>query len=95
MLRVQLFVNYSSANFIEDFRAAPIASLAFPPVFMRVFSGFVANLKTRRCSGRRTISKASEVWQALFDKRLHALFLVLCREGAVEQTTFILDTIGQ
>lgn len=95
MLRIQLSVNYSPANFFEDFRAELIASLAFPPVFMRVFSGLVANLKTRRCSGRRTISKASEVWQALFDKRLHALFLVLGSEGAVEQATFVLDTIGQ
>ncbi len=95
MLRFQLFVNYSSANFFGDFRFALIASLAFPPAFMRVFSGLVANLKTLCCSGRRTISKAPEVWQALFHKGLHALFLVLGSEGAMEQTTFILDTIRQ
>ena len=95
MLRSQLFVNYLSANFFGDFRFALIASLAFPSAFLRVFSGLVANLKTRRCSGRRTISKAAEVWQALFHKCLHALFLVLGGEGAMEETTFILDTIRQ
>ena len=94
MLRFQLCVNYSPLNFFTDFRFAPIASLAFPSVFMRVFSGLVANLKTRRCSGRRTISKAPEVWQALFHERLHTFFLVLGSEGAMEQTTFVLDTIG-
>ncbi len=95
MRRFRLFVNYSPTNFFGDFRFAPRLSPDFSLAFMRAFKDFVANLKTRRCSGRRTISKAAEVWQALFHERFHALFLILGSEGAMEQPALILDAVRQ